>query len=71
LAFVSKPSPEEGPDAFDIPIKVPFGIGMPCADHLREVDHYWFTCISSNEDIELVEITVNKTTMSKPYDQVH
>lgn len=40
-------------------MNAPFGILMRRADHLREIDDYWFACVAFNEDIEFVVITMD------------
>jgi len=44
---------------------------MRRADHLWKVDNDRFTGISSDENIEFIEITMNKAGVGEPHDDVH
>lgn len=44
---------------------------MRCADHLREINDNRFSRLSTDKDVELVEVTMNEAGMSKSNDEIH
>ncbi len=48
-----------------------FCVGVRCADHLWEVDDDRFTRLAFYEDIEFVEIAVDKPRVGEADNKVH
>ena len=49
----------------------PFRVRVRSANHLREVDDYRLCRRPTDKDVEFVEVSVNETRSSKPYNEVH
>lgn len=49
----------------------PFSILVRCTDHLREVNHNWFTVFATDQNIELVEITMYQASPGEAHYEVH
>jgi hypothetical protein len=49
----------------------PFRVLVRGADHLREIDNDRLTVVSTDEDIELVEIAMDQASARKLDDEVH
>lgn len=47
------------------------GIYVRRTDHLREVNNDRFSCLSTDEDVKLIIVSVNETCSGKSYDDVH
>ena len=48
-----------------------FGVHMGRANHLWEVDDHGLTALSTNEDVELIEVPVDETRPCKSHDEIH
>jgi hypothetical protein len=44
---------------------------MSCANHLGEIDDDRLTVFTSNQDVELVEITVDESIFGKSDNELH
>jgi len=82
IAGEVKAALEESLDAIDVSVEIVFGIRMIHRDHLREIDedgyqgevfglfavHDLFLGLFLDEDVELVEISVNETILCQAKD---
>lgn len=51
-------------------VYLPFSVIVRCGHHLRKVDHGYVTLVIDHQ-IELVEVAVDHSTVSKPHYQLH
>lgn len=51
-------------------VYLPFSVIVRCGDHLRKVDHGYVPLVIDHQ-IELVEVAVDHSTVSKPHYQLH
>ena len=52
-------------------VYVLLGIRVIDGYHLREIDHDGYSILPPNQDVKLVEITVNETCSSETDDEIH